>query len=468
MQRTVEEWRRPTGAALRRPVARPHHRSKPERALFVIAMFAFLVASTFTSIAMLGRVTPMLFPGKNILNIGGLALISSVAPGVSQPGANDLQNRRINLLIMGLDRRPGEGDISGRTDSLVVASIDPLTRTTTMLSFPRDMWIDIHAANNGPVHQDRINASFAAGVNGGNSPEAGAEQVKRDLKANFGIEVNHWVVMDFFAVEQLIDAVGGIDIDIPYELSVGNWYYSDDDLHARYVSFPSGIQHLDGYHAVAFGRNRDPNDFSRVKRQQLVMTTALAKVFSLGLLNNPLDLYDTYSKLVKTDVPKSKMPGYGLLLKDTGGRTKTFSLGDPVNGIETMQGFTTAGGADVQAWNPENVQYWLSQVFTKTAYANSNVEIQNAYGGEEGSVRTAALGRYLAYSKGLPTVYYGPDQPAQPTTSIVLYGEKGQLADDVAKWMNVPRSNVKSLPKDDSNQPDVVVIVGKDFKIPGT
>ncbi|MEP6871950.1 MAG: LCP family protein [Anaerolineaceae bacterium] len=468
MQRTVEQGRRPAGIALRRSVPPHHHHSKLERALFVVAMFAFLVASTFSSLAMLGRVTPMLFPGKNILNIGGLDLISSVAPGVSQPGANDLQNRRINLLIMGLDRRPGESDISGRTDSLVVASIDPVTKATTMLSFPRDMWIDIHPANNGPVHQDRINASFSAGVNGGNSPEAGADQVKRDLKANFGIEVNHWVVMDFFGVEELINAVGGIDIDIPSELSVGRWYYSDDDQHAQYVSFPSGIQHLDGYHAVAFGRNRDPNDFSRVKRQQLVMTTALAKVFSLGLLNNPLDLYDTYSKLVKTDVPKSKMPGYGLLLKDTGGRTRTYSLGDPVNGIETMQGFTTAGGAEVEAWNAENVQYWLSQVFTKTAYANSNVEIQNAYGGDEGSVRAAALGRYLAYSKGLPTVYYGPDQPAQPTTSIVLYGDKGQLADDVAKWMDVPRGKVKSLPKYDSNQPDVVITVGKDFKIPGT
>ncbi|MEO6396941.1 MAG: LCP family protein [Tepidiformaceae bacterium] len=469
MQRTVEEWRRPDRPAMRRSVARPYHRSRAERTLFVIAMLALLVASTYTSLAMLGRVTPMLFPGRNILNfrIGGVEVLSSVAPGVSLPGVNDLQNKRINLLIMGLDRRPSEGDIAGRTDSLVVASIDPLTKTTNMLSFPRDMWIDIHPAN-GPIYQDRINGSFAAGVGTGNSPEAGADQVKRDLKANFGIEVTHWVVMDFFAVQKLIDAVGGVDIDIPYELSVGNWYYSDDDKHAQYVSFPAGLQHLDGYHAVAFGRNRDPSDFARVKRQQVVMTTALAKVFSLGLLNNPLDLYDTYSKLVKTDVPKSKMPGYGLLLKDTGGRTRTYSLGDPVNGIETLEEFVTAGGADVESWNAENVQYWLSQVFTKTAYANSNVEIQNGYGGEEGATRAAALGRYLAYSKGLPTVYYGPDQPAQPTTTILLYGERGQLADDVAKWMNVPKSRVKSLPRDDSSQPDVVIVVGKDFKVPGT
>lgn len=435
--------------------------------MFVLALLVFLCASLFTMLALLGRVTPMLFPGKNILNVRGLSQLSSIAPAIAQPGANDIQNRRINLLVMGLDRRPGESDISGRTDSLLVASIDPVTRTTNMLSFPRDLWIDIHAPD-GKVYQDRINASFAAGVANGKSAEAGAEQVKRDLRENFGIEITHWVVMDFFAVEQLIDAVGGIDVDIPYELSVGNWFYSDDDVHGRYVSFPAGVQHLDGYNAVAFGRNRDPDDFARVKRQQLVITTALSKVFSLGLLNNPAGLYDAYSNLIKTDVPKSRMPGYGLLLKDTGGRNKTFSMGDPVNGLQTVESWTTPDGRSVQLWNPENAQYWLSQVFTKSAYASSNVEIQNGYGGDDGAARAAALGRYLAYSKGLPTVYYGPDQPVQPSTSIVLYGDKGQLADDVARWMNLPSSAIRVLPKGDTSLPDVVIVVGKDFKIPGT
>ena len=440
---------------------------RAERLLFVFALLTFLLASLYGTLAMLGRVTPMLFPGKNILNIPGIAQIGGVAPGVAPPAASDIQNRRINLLVMGLDRRPGESDISGRTDSLLVASIDPVTKTTNMLSFPRDLWIDIHTPD-GRVHQDRINASFATGVNSGKSAEAGAEQIKRDLRENFGIDISHWVVMDFHAVQQLIDAVGGIDIDIPYELSVGRWYYSDDDVHARYVSFPAGAQHLDGYHAVAFGRNRDPDDFSRVKRQQLVITTALSKVFSLGLLNNPGGLYDSYSNLIQTDVPKSKMPGYGLLLKDTGGRNRSFSMGDPVNGLESVEGWTTPDGRSVQLWNLENAQYWLSQVFTRSAYANSNVEIQNGYGGDDGAVRAAALGRYLAYSKGLPTVYYGPDQPVQPATSIVLYGDKEQLADDVARWMNLPGSSIRVLPKTDSSLPDVVIVVGKDFKIPGT
>jgi hypothetical protein len=218
---------------------------------------------------------------------------------------------------------------------------------------------------------------------------------------------------------------------------------------------------------VAFGRHREyDSDFQRVKRQQLVLKAALAKVFSLKLLKNPFELYDAYASTVKTDIPESKMPGYAGLLESTNGRLQTYSLADPVNDVPTMTPFTTAGGAAVQLWNPENVQYWLSQVFTKAQYGNLAVEIQNGYG-EDGSVRTAALGRYLKYSKGLPTVYYGPDQAAQPHTTVTLYGDQRDAAGDIADWMGIPESEIVQLEKSDSSLPDVVVVIGKDFKVPG-
>src|SRR6185503_633666 len=112
-------------------------------------------------------------------------------------------------------------------------------------------------------------------------------------------------------------------------------------------------------------------------------------------------------------------------------------------------------------------QYWLSQVFTKSQYSASTVEIQNGYG-DDGQVRAAALGRYLAYSKGLPTVYFGPDQTPQPRTTITLYGDdRKPLAEDIAKWMGIPTSEIITMPKDDSSLPDIVIVVGKDFKVPG-
>jgi LCP family protein required for cell wall assembly len=470
---------------VQRKRSHPRAAAKPisamQRLLFVFALLVFGLASTYSSIALLARVTPALFPGKDLTSLSiirPLAALDTPLVPIKAPSDASIFNKRINLLVLGVDRRPAYGNdgqplpipdnenAGHLTDTIMVATIDPVGKTSSVLSFPRDMLIDIHTKDF--QYEDRINTSFGVGVRNGKSVSAGIDQLKVDLKANFGIEIDHYIVLDFKGVEKLVDSVGGVEVDIPYDLSVPNWFYSDDDLNGVWVSFPSGVNKLDGYHAVAFGRHREyDSDFKRVKRQQLVLKAALAKVFSLQMLNDPVGLWDAYASTVRTDIPKSKMPGYAALLKDTNGRLAAYSLGDPVNDVPTMTGHTTPGGAAVQLWDAENVQYWLSQVFTKSQYSASAVEIQNGYG-EDGSVRAAALGRYLAYSKGLPTVYFGPDQAAQPHTTITLYGnDKEALAKDIAKWMGVPESEIVTLSKSDSSLPDVVIVIGKDFKVPG-
>jgi LCP family protein required for cell wall assembly len=445
-----------------------------QRILFVFALLTFALASIYSSIALLARITPALFPGKDLTNLGiirPLASLDNPFVTIKPPSDASVFNKRINLLILGVDKRPNfqfeDNANSGYlTDTIMVATIDPIGKQTSVLSFPRDMEVDIHTKDF--VYEDRINTSFGVGVRNGKSIGSGIDQMKLDMKENFGIDIDYYVILDFKGVEKLIDALGGIEVDIPYDLSVPDWFYSDDDINGVWVSFPPGINKLDGYHAVAFGRHREyDSDLKRVKRQQLVMKTALQKVFTMALLNNPLDLWDAYASTVKTDIPRSRFPGYALLLKDTNGRMNTYSLGDPVNDVPTMVGYITPGGAAVLQWNAENVQYWLSQVFTKTQYSASSVEVQNGYG-EDGSVRAAALGRYLKYSKGLPTVYFGPDQIVQPHTTITLYGDdKRALAEDIAKWMDIPESEIISVPKPDSSLPDVVIVIGKDFKVPG-
>ena len=453
--------------------------SGTQRLLFVLALFTFGLSSIYTSVALLSRVTPALFPGRSLVDgLNGLPLGNLVTKlPVSSPGQDSAFNQRINLLIMGIDRRPLPGpqanysDVvrwGGNTDTLIVATIDPLAKTVSLLSFPRDMWIDIHPPGGG-VFQQRINYSFDMGLNAGKTVDAGAKQLETDMKADFGININYYVTLDFTGVEKLVDVIGGVDVNVPPDLAVYNWFYSDDDIHGQYVNFPPGPQHLDGYHAVAFGRNRNPTDFARIKRQQLVIEAAMKKIFSLNLLANPLDLWNAYGDTIHTDVPVGKMPGYALLLKETQGKPmNTFSLGDPVNGVPTMLPFTTDAGAAVLHWNPQNVQYWLAQTFTKAEYSASTVEIRNG-AGPTGSADTSALGHYLAYSKGLPTVYYGPDQPLQPTSTITLYGTaKQQLANDMAGWLGIDPATIITQPRNnDPTLPDVMVVVGQDFKIPG-
>ena len=457
------------------------HLSGTQRLLFVLALFTFGLSSMYSSVALLTRVTPALFPGKSLLNgFASLPLGNLVANlPISTPGQGSAFNRRINVLIIGLtgcpavavrcpNQLPSGGKIvPANTDTIMVASIDPASKQMSLLSIPRDMWVTLTYPD-GSTDQNRIDTSWEMGVVHGKTADAGAKQLETDLKNNFGISIDYWVLVDFRSAESLFNDIGGVDVTIPPDLAVPRWFYSDDDVHGQWLSFPPGPIHLDGYHAVAFGRYRTTDsDLYRVKRQQLVLTAALSKVLSLGLLNNPIALWNDYNSLVKTDIPEGKMPGYALLIKDANQHVRTYSFGDPVNGVQTVRGWVTPGGADVLLWDPKNVEYWLSQAFTKSIYVGSHVEIRAA-DGSTGNALDVGLGHYLEF-KGLQDVALGPNDPVRPDTRIQVIGAdsgRQQLATDIAGWLGLPPSAIQVVPRTDPAQPDVLISVGQDFKLP--
>lgn len=435
------------------------------RMLFLLSLTIFGLASIYTSMALLARITPALFPGQTFAGIpvvGDLPIKNIVR---TDPSSDSVFNRRVNILLIGLDKRP-DWQMEGPylNDSIMVATLDPGSKSASVLSLPRDLFVYSEG------ERDKFAHSYGKGWEDGRSFDSAAGRVAADIKESFGIETDYYIVMDFKGVEALVDALGGIELDIPYDLSVDNWYYSDDDVNARWLSFPAGVNELDGYHAVAFGRHREyDDDLKRVKRQQLVLQAALAKAFSLNLLNDPRGVWDAYHDTVKTDMGLTTAVRYAPLLRQIQGKPiNAFSLGDPVNGKQTVFPEESPYAGSVLDWDAENVQYIISQVFTKATYVNSNVEIQNGYG-TDGDLRAAALGRYLAYSKGLPTVYLGPEAQAQPSTFITLYGDsKRELAEDIAEWMNLPGSAINVQPRpENSTLPDVVITIGRDFKLPG-
>jgi anionic cell wall polymer biosynthesis LytR-Cps2A-Psr (LCP) family protein len=290
-----------------------------------------------------------------------------------------------------------------------------------------------------------------------------------DIEQNFpAISIDRWVWMDFKDVEKLVDLVGGVTINVPEELAIYDWWYTDDDVtNPHYITIPPGMNELDGYNAVAFGRNREPDDFARVKRQQLVLQAALTKVFSTAVLNNsPEDLWDTYADVVKHDIPFSEMFSYLPLLESTGGRINLYSVADPVNGVETMLPYTDpVTGAALLDWNRANVEYWIAQTFSKSKYANSTVEIQNA-AGPAAVAGVERLAQYLQYEQFLPEVFLSADVAAQPHSSIILFtGNRRPMAEDIADWMGIPRSEIVVRERTSETQPDVLILVGQSFDV---
>jgi LCP family protein required for cell wall assembly len=280
---------------------------------------------------------------------------------IQPPGPESVFNDPIVFLVAGVDARPAQpgGLATVNTDTIMLVRLDPVANDIRVLSVPRDLLIEV-TFEDGTTAPGRVNMSFAAGAGKRDSVSAGAENLRNDLENAFGLEVDHWVVVDIFAAERFLDALGGVDVVIPEELAIKSWWYSNNDVDHRLLSFPPGEQHLDGYHAVAFSRLRElDDDLHRIHRQQLVLRAALAQAFSGGLASDPLALWDAYKSTVRTDIPAALAPGYSNLLRRAGRNLTTYSLGDPVDGVASVEDRTLRSGAAVLVGVPEQIAHWL-------------------------------------------------------------------------------------------------------------
>jgi LCP family protein required for cell wall assembly len=169
------------------------------------------------------------------------------------------------VLLLGLDARPGES--TGRSDALVVAHIDPERQTAALLSLPRDLWVAIPGIGEG-----KINGAYVQG---------GAQTAAATVGQALGVKIDHTVVIDFAGFRSLIDALGGITVDVPRELYDSK--FPTDDYGIVEAHFLPGPQLMDGKQALTYSRIRHPDsDFARMRRQQAVLIGISAKLRKLG------------------------------------------------------------------------------------------------------------------------------------------------------------------------------------------
>ncbi len=209
----------------------------------------------------------------------------------------------LNLLLIGQDRRPGEE--RARSDSMIIMTINKTDKTIKLTSLMRDLYVQI------PGYSDnRINAAYAFG---------GMELLDETIKRNFDIEIDGNIEVDFSGFQQVIDIVGGIELDIHEdEIKVLNDYIrelnqmSEQDENANVVT-QAGRQHLNGIQALAYSRIRyvGNGDFGRTERQRKVLTAAFDKVKNSGV-NEMLKLADTIFPLLTTDMSNADLIGAGM------------------------------------------------------------------------------------------------------------------------------------------------------------
>lgn len=185
--------------------------------------------------------------------------------------------KAMNLLILGSDSRNPDTEGS-RTDTIMVAHVTADQSSAQVVSIPRDTWLDIPrtASGRGGV-KAKINAAFAWG---------GIPLMVRTVEAYTKVRIDHVIVIDFAGFAQVVDALGGVDVDIEKSFT---------SIHPPYRKFSAGMQHLDGAEALDYSRQRKQfanGDFSRIKHQQQVIKAILAKATSAGILTDPGKLND--------------------------------------------------------------------------------------------------------------------------------------------------------------------------------
>ncbi len=202
---------------------------------------------------------------------------NDTAPGALPPGQDlpDIiaRSETLNILVLGVDQRDGEQGPT-RTDTIILVSVDLVEKTASMLSIPRDLWVTIPGFG-----EDRINTAHYYG-DLHDYPGGGPALLRTTIKHNFGITVHRVVRVNFACFESLVDAIDGIDIDVPY--AIHDEQFPDGNYGTMVLDIPAGPQHMTGTTALQYARSRhSTSDYDRMSRQQAVVLAAVDKVRAL-------------------------------------------------------------------------------------------------------------------------------------------------------------------------------------------
>lgn len=242
----------------------------------------------------------------------------------------------VRILLLGSDQRPFEGGY--RTDVIILLTLKPDQGKASMVSFPRDLYVEIPS-----VGANRINTAMAYG---------GFSLLNQTLLRNFGVYADHYVMVNFWAFVQTIDSLGGINVHVAKTLT------DHRDGYGQYT-VPAGLVHMDGETALWYARSRyTSSDFDRNRRQQEIIRALFEKLMSLNAIERAPEIYNIYSQNVTTDLSLTDITPLLTMapkLLDSS-NIENYSIGPAY-----VTPWTTPGGAQVLLPNTAAIQGLLSQ-----------------------------------------------------------------------------------------------------------
>lgn len=233
-----------------------------------------------------------------------------------------------NIVLFGVDNRTPTDH--GRTDSIIIATIDKNSKTLKLTSIMRDMFVKIGSTN----EMNRINAAYSFG-----GPELALETINK----NFGLDIKYYTIIDFKAFQELVDIIGGVEVEVKdYEVNEINFYIKEINGEKSTLIKKPGFQHLNGQQALSFARIRQVGngDYERTERQRVVLKSLLEQTKKMNVVKIP-QMITTLASYVQTNVPLSRILSLGATVYGFNGGTESMRL--PVDGY--FQGQSVHGSA---------------------------------------------------------------------------------------------------------------------------
>ncbi len=394
---------------------------------------------------------PVLPPPAPIIT--GTPQITSTLPQPTPMPPIPQPQGTINILLLGSDRRPGER--VARTDVIMIASVFPDTPAVSLISIPRDYYAWIPGWG-----LDKINTAYMRGVKLG-YPGGGPALLKATIEYNFGLPIHYYVLVDFQSYQQIIDAIGGVDVIV--ECPFHDTYPDPDSPTGQTdIDLEPGVHHLDGKFALWYVRSRwSTSDFDRHRRQQEVLRAIFRQVRRQDLFGKVPEFWDIYRDSVETDIGLTDALYFASLASRFDMRNLKSRF---IRGSSLVQPWTAPNGGYVLVPQPEAMYNFLLEaaqppVSSRASQMQYRVEVWNGTG-------NAGWGEVAAERLRIEdfNVVAVRDVEFQPQTQIVDFTttSKGSPLPRLMRLYRLQPEAVVAQPQEE-RQVDFRVILGADY-----
>ena len=299
----------PTPLTPKKPKRRRNRRVGCGVGCLVVLLLLIIVGSLFVNVT------------QHVLAFG--SAISNQAPLSTQSGYLNT-SERTNLLVMGYGGSGHDG--AYLTDSMLVVSMLPQSHHTSLVSVPRDLFIQ-YPPNSGQY--TKINAVYEFASNNQANSIVGGNAAAQKVSLVTGLNVKYWLTINFAGFKQFIDSIGGVDVYVPDSFNA--CYPRNDDASVDpgwiKVQFNKGMQHMDGKTAIEYARAREPlavcnmgqsenlaelTDFGRSARQQIIVKGVLSKIKQMSTWPKMYAALNALQKTIYTNMSLADLAEFAL------------------------------------------------------------------------------------------------------------------------------------------------------------